>query len=50
MDNANINLLQQVNLPASLEFVADGNETPRYMTLGKINGEKILFAGTREDE
>jgi general secretion pathway protein A len=50
MDNANIDLLQRVNLPAILEFVADGNETPRYMTLGKINGEKILFAGTREGE
>ena len=50
MDNANIDLLQRVNLPAILELVADGNKSPRYMTLGKINGEKILFAGIREGE
>jgi general secretion pathway protein A len=50
MDNATIDLLQRVNLPAILEFVADGNEAPRYMTLGKINGQKILFAGTPDGQ
>jgi len=50
MDNADIDLLRRVNLPAILEFVADESETLRYMTLGKINGEKILFAGTRDGE
>jgi general secretion pathway protein A len=50
MDNATIDLLQRVNLPAILELAADGNETARYMTLGKIDGDKIMFVGTREGE
>ena len=43
-------LIQKLNIPAILEFFLPGGLSPRYLTLIKIEGEKIIFGGEREDE
>ncbi len=50
MQNADLDLLKRINLPAILEFMVDGREAPRYLTLGKIDGGKILLAGSPDGE
>jgi general secretion pathway protein A len=43
---ADIGLLEKLNLPAILEVYPPGSSSPGYLTLSNIDGEKILLGGT----
>ena len=40
-----INFLKRLNLPAILEFYPPGSPTPGYLTLSRINDDKIILQG-----
>jgi general secretion pathway protein A len=42
--------LKKLNLPAILEFYPPGSPTPGYLTLSRIDGDKIVFQGQDQTE
>jgi len=46
---ADMNLLMSLNLPAILEFYPPGSPSPGYLTLSKIEGNRIELGGAGED-
>jgi general secretion pathway protein A len=44
-----MNLLLSLNLPAILEFYPPGSPSPGYLTLSKIEGNRIELGGAGED-
>ncbi len=45
-----IAFLRKLNLPAILEFYPPGSPTPGYLTLSRINGDKIMLQGRDKTE
>jgi len=45
-----ISFLKKLNLPAILEFYPPGSPTPGYLTLSRIEGEKIFLQGKDQTE
>jgi general secretion pathway protein A len=43
-------LLKKLNLPAILEFYPPGSPSPGYLTLSRIDGDKIMLQGKDETE
>jgi general secretion pathway protein A len=43
-------LLKKLNLPAILEFYPPGSPSPGYLTLSRIEGDKIILQGKNETE
>ena len=43
-------LLKKLNLPAILEFYPPGSPSPGYLTLSRIDGDKIILQGKDETE
>ena len=46
----NMDMLKLLNLPAILEIYPPGSEEPGYLTLDKIDGTKLVFRGSVENE
>ena len=46
---ADMNMLMSLNLPAILEFYPPGSPSPGYLTLSKIEGQRIELGGAGED-
>ena len=42
--------LKKLNLPAILEFYPPGSPSPGYLTLSRLDGDKILLTGKNESE
>jgi general secretion pathway protein A len=47
---ADLALLKRLNLPAIFEIFPPGGEKPGYLTLSKIDGDKIIFGGVDENK
>jgi general secretion pathway protein A len=47
---ADMALLKKLNLPAILEFYPPGSPNPGYLTLSRIDGDKIILQGIDETE
>jgi general secretion pathway protein A len=45
-----IEFIKKLNLPAILEFYPPGSPTPGYLTLSRIDGEKIILQGKDQTE
>ncbi len=45
-----IGFIKKLNLPAILEFYPPGSPTPGYLTLSRIDGEKIVLQGKDQTE
>jgi general secretion pathway protein A len=45
-----MDLLKKLNLPAILEAYPPGSASPGYLTLSKIDGEKILLGGSGDND
>ena len=45
-----IEFIKKLNLPAILEFYPPGRPTPGYLTLSRIDGEKIILQGKDQTE
>ena len=45
-----IGFIKKLNLPAILEFYPPGSPTPGYLTLSRIDGEKIILQGKDQTE
>jgi general secretion pathway protein A len=45
-----IGFLKKLNLPAILEFYPPGSPTPGYLTLSRIDGDKIILQGKDQTE
>jgi general secretion pathway protein A len=43
-------LLKKLNLPAILEFYPPGSPSPGYLTLSRLDGDKIILQGKDENE
>ncbi len=48
--DADLDLLKRLNLPAILEFFPPGSQKPGYLTLSKMDGDRISFGGTPEGD
>jgi general secretion pathway protein A len=46
----NLNLIWKLNLPAILECYLPDDPAPRYLTLGKMDDQKITFSGPEEED
>jgi general secretion pathway protein A len=46
---ADMNMLMSLNLPAILEFYPPGSPSPGYLTLSKIEGERVELGGAGEE-
>ena len=44
-----MNILMSLNLPAILEFYPPGSSSPGYLTMRKIEGERVQFSGVDGD-
>jgi general secretion pathway protein A len=47
---ADMALLKKLNLPAILEFYPPGSPSPGYLTLSRLDGDKIILQGKDENE
>ncbi|MGD8470885.1 MAG: AAA family ATPase [Desulfobacteraceae bacterium] len=47
---ADMALLKKLNLPAILEFYPPGSPSPGYLTLSRMDGDKIILQGKDENE
>ena len=47
--DADMNMLMNLNLPAILEFYPPGSPSPGYLTLSKIEGERVELGGAGVD-
>jgi len=45
-----LDLLKHLNLPVILELYPPGGEKPGYLTLSKIDGDKLSFGGTEKNQ
>lgn len=46
-----LTLLKKLNMPAIMEFYPPGGQTPRYLTLNRIDGPKVVLEGpSKRDE
>lgn len=48
--NNDLNLVKKLNLPAVLAFLPAGAMSPRYLTLVKMTGNKMILQGGEKDE
>jgi general secretion pathway protein A len=47
---ADLNMLTALNLPAILEFYHPGSQQPAYLTLSRIDDDRIILGGVGEEE